>query len=186
MKETLLIYTSSKQAKAEKIKTILQEQYEVRIIGDQETKQTIGYLFQLPGFTENTKDENTSFAFDMMILPIMKHEEINALSKQLRDQDLDIERKAMLTEHNRHWTLAALLKEVDEEHTYFMKRNELGYLIQDLMKIDPASLPEVEAVTFKKMLVDAYDVLQEQKSIVEDFQNHYNALQKHFGHHLKK
>lgn len=175
-KQILLIYAGKEKQKAEQIKTFLKERYIVNIIEDDRLHQKIGYLFALPGYEKSEDATTTSFPFPLMVLPVMTVEDIQALGQQLKAANLNIERKAMLTEHNQKWRFVDLIKEVDEEHQYFMKRNELYQLFQSATKISPDSIEASITPAFQKAVLDAYDTLQQQSASIEAFQSAIDTL----------
>ena len=176
MKEKILIYPSTNLEKGTIIKDVLKNTYDIKIISDNELYQTIGYLFELEGFDKKDDNEQCSFPFDIMIFPMISHDEIKKISTLLKEQAVDIERKAMLTQPNRHWTIEALLKEVDVEHTYFKKRSQLNQLLLDSTKIKPEDIKAELIADFQKAVLFAYDTLQDKESTSDVLEKAINDL----------
>lgn len=57
-------------------------------------------------------------------------EEISDIQTRLEQANIQIRAMALATAENRSWTLAALMKEVQEEAAYFERRDHLADLIQ--------------------------------------------------------
>jgi len=176
MKHKILIYPAMHKEKANRIKNLLEDQYDIEILEDNKLNQRIGFLFGLEDFDATTQETLPSFTFDMMILPVMEQAQIQELSKLLKANAMDIERKAMLTQHNKHWKLCDLLVEVDEEHTYFQTRAKLNNLLFQATKIKPEDILENLTSSFQKAVLDAYDTLQNQDSTTAMFENAYTSL----------
>ena len=176
MEKKILIYSAGNKEKEDKIKTILHPEYTVEFISENELNQKLGYHFRLEGFDREDTETDESIAFDAMFLPVIPHEEIRELSTKLREQNADIERKAMLTEHNRNWTILDLLKEINEEHTYFKKRAELNQLLLNSTKVKPEDIDAEIAPDFQKAVLFAYDTLQDKESTTELFEKAIDTL----------
>lgn len=71
-------------------------------------------------------------------------EELQNLDKELDEQNIQIERKAIKTENNVDWTLRELLNEVREEFEYFQLKDKLYALItspnKEKLNTDPIYL----------------------------------------------
>lgn len=172
----ILLYIGNNHEKGKQIKQLLENTYAIRILQDEELHQSLGFLVGLDAFEPNLESETNRFDFEMMVLPVMEQAEIQALIKTLKEKDLDVARKAMLTEHNQHWSIADLMKEIDEEHTYFMKRDQLNQLFIAATKLDPSRIDAQLAPAFQQAVLLAYDTLQNQNSMTNDFETAWDSL----------
>lgn len=157
----ILIYYGDEGFKQIKISKILNElKLSYKVIDDSMLHQTLGYLMGLEHFEENMVNETNHFEFDLMVFPALEDETILELSKRLKAEDAYVERRAMITDSNRHWQLKELLVEINKEHHYFEKRSLLQQLIMECATIDQSKV----TASFQKAFLDAYDSLTNQNN----------------------
>lgn len=167
MKKQILLYQAS-DATCEALKAI---DMCFRQIRQDELHETLGYLLEMDGFSKaDMKEEPKSFSFDLMILANIEDDEIRKISEHLKACNANIERKCLLTKHNQHWTLEALLEEIDKEHTYFQYYNELHRLILDAQNIDLSTCKKEAALAYQTAFMNGYTVLQEKDEDLEKLQ----------------
>ncbi len=158
MKKQILLYRASDAT----CKILTEMKLDYKIIKQEELHETLGYLMELEGFTKATeKKEIKKFTFDLMILANIEDNEIRAISENLKAANANIERKCLLTQHNQHWTLEALLEEIDQEHTYFQHYNALHKLIMEAQNIDLSTCKKEHALAYQSAFMNGYTVLQE-------------------------
>lgn len=90
----------------------------VRLVAPDQLGQTVAYCAAVSG-AQPSAQPNTQTAPDvqMMLMRDLKDEQINDLLKQIRESEAGpIRLKAVVTEHNRAWTLLDLIRELEEEH----------------------------------------------------------------------
>ncbi|MFV0381586.1 MAG: DUF3783 domain-containing protein [Breznakia sp.] len=139
--------------------------YDYKIIDDSALSQTLGYMMGLAGYQKNDMISEYHFPIDIMIFPSIPKEEISKISKILKEKNVDIARKAMLTQHNQEWQIHTLIDEINKEHYYFAKRLELQTLLMECMKVHPEKVPLSIRKDFQQAVVSAYDLLKKQTSI---------------------
>ncbi len=92
----------------------------MRPVDAAELGQTVGHLAGLPGFSANPQDAPVRAdplpTDEFLLLCNMEEDQVMAVIRSLRPAGVAIGCKATLTEHNRHWTFDALVREVSEEH----------------------------------------------------------------------
>lgn len=126
----ILIYLGDEQYKKEYVSNVLTNlQISHTFLSDEDLHQTVGYLFQLPNFEVMPATSKLHFANDLMLFEEVSDEEIQMINQQLQEVNIVMKRKAMLTVHNASWLLKDLIKEIEEEHAYFQKREELYALL---------------------------------------------------------
>lgn len=127
----ILIYLGDQQHKQEPLKQILtNQQTQHTFLNDEDLQEHVGYLFGLPSFTKTTQTSSPAhFHNDFMLFEEASDDEIQQLNMALQQADIQMQRKAMLTSHNAGWKLKDLIQEIEEEHAYFQKREELYALL---------------------------------------------------------
>lgn len=152
-------YTSKKES-VEQVLTTMGLSY--KFLTSDDLAHTIGYLLELNDDTK-VSNMNEVLGEDLMVFRDIEDEKIIQISKQLNELDSNIPRKAMLTEHNIHWSLYDLLLEIREEHHYFNVRGELIELIQTIMKKDQSNVSSEEQM----LVLKTYDAVQKETPIEE-------------------
>ncbi len=175
MKKQILLYQAS-DATCDVLKAM---QIDYKIIKQEELHETLGYLMELEGFTKAIeKKETKKFPFDLMILANIEDDEIRTITEKLKAANANIERKCLLTKHNQHWTLEALLEEIDQEHTYFQHYNVLHKLIMEAQTIDLSSCKKEHAIAYQSAFMNGYTILQERDEDLEKLKSAILELQK--------
>ncbi|MDH6366815.1 MULTISPECIES: DUF3783 domain-containing protein [unclassified Breznakia] len=164
---TILLYTNKNREKEAKIIDALKEDFDILVLDPENLHETVGYLFGYEGYEANPKEDIGPFAHEVIVFSVVDPSIISEVAKILKEHEVMIDRKAMLTEHNQKWKVIDLFVELDEEHHYFLKRNRLNMLLQLAMKVKPDTVPEDVRPVFQKAVVEAYDVLKKQSSTDE-------------------
>ncbi len=177
---TILLYTNGNHEKEAKISDLLKEDFVVRTMDASQLHERIGYLFELDGYEASPEETFAPFAHEVIVFSVVDASIISEVAKILQEHELNIDRKAMLTEHNQKWKANDLFVELNEEHHYFLKRNRLNMLLQLAMKVKPESVPEEIRPAFQQAVVEAYDVLKKQSS-TEEIESAIAKLLPYFG-----
>lgn len=83
---------------------------------------SVGYVCGLPGYTEN--ESRTEVTEELLLFSGLDGRELNKAVTILRSKGCDIPLKAMVTPHNRDWTVSALAGELAREHEYMTSRGK--------------------------------------------------------------
>lgn len=99
----------------------------VRIIEDTQTLATVKELFE----QKDAQQKPYPLPHPIMVMKDIDDETFTTIMEAIRSHGLSMQRKAMWTEHNQHWTLARLADEIEEEHRYFDDLNQLYSFFQE-------------------------------------------------------
>lgn len=158
----ILYYDGGDTAKRAKVAKILSTlAYPYRMIEQQELTKTIGELFEEEINLAKEQTASSSIDFDFMMLRDIEDEKIQEISTALRAQDCHVERKAMLTKHNITWKLLDLLKEIEEEHAYFMKYDEIKQAILYFQTMKEEAYTKASWNSYQNAIVQGYALLQD-------------------------
>lgn len=163
MKKHILVYLGDHTYKEGAVTRVLEDlKLPYTILKDSDLSQKIGYLFCLDGFDKEEKNEDFHIAYDLLLFQGLKDQDILAINALLDALDCKIQRKAMLTEHNKNWTFYELCLEIDKEHQYFALMEQIKQILmssKELIKEDyTASSWEV----YEKAFYHAYDCLKKE------------------------
>lgn len=115
--------------------------YTLRLISDEEIQKTIGELVESvePATITRNPDAPSLLLFHGMDQTVMRQ-----LLGALRDNAMHFDLKAVVTETNRTWPLAALLGELSEEHALMQAWHALASITQrcDLLLMEPIVLQD--------------------------------------------
>lgn len=113
--------------------------YRLRLVDKGETEATIEALVrsEQPAIVDVDPE-----APGLLLFSGMEDQVMRQLLGALRDNQVRFELKAIVTETNRDWTLAALLSELNEEHQLMQAWQKLAALTEkaDLLLMEPAVL----------------------------------------------
>ena len=158
MKQVLL-YLGNSTSSSETIYHFLENENIVyTTVEDQDLNHKIEALF-----TEENKRGNisTKFPFNFILFKDMNKEEVFAFIS--KSQHLNLSHKAMLTENNIHWTLEALLKEIEEEQQYFLSYQTTMNLLKEANALDPKDYSEESYIHYRNAFLNAYIMSKNQK-----------------------
>lgn len=156
---------------------VLQEmQLSYRIISDDMLHETIGYLFNIKDFKKTASEKTYRFAFDAMIIHEVDDQVLQEVIKKLKASHSNVERKAMLTEHNKHWTMGDLLKEIDSEHTYFQYYDGIMNALKEAEHLHPEEYQKETWQNYQNAFVSAYETLQSRPDDVNMMIQTYDSL----------
>lgn len=135
-----------------------------KLLTSEDLPQTIGYVMELDGCTKHADDPATPISTsDLMIIQDLDDDRIQAISFALREANAHVARKAMLTKHNRTWTLASLLQEIEEEHQYFMMYDHLKQLLMEVNNMEETAYTPASWKVYQDAFLQGYLLFQEQQ-----------------------
>ena len=124
--ETLVYYAAGNEEKEKRMERLAKKLGAgFRAVYPIQTGQQIGFLAGLAGYTEKTLsllELPPRIEEEMLILNGFAGKKLDALLAALREEKLTLPLKAVVTEHNVGWTLAALYAEIVEERAEMLKR----------------------------------------------------------------
>lgn len=85
-------------------------------------EDSVGYVCGLSGYTES--EARTEVTEELLIFSGLDSKDLNKAVTMLRSKGCDIPLKAMVTPHNRDWTVSALASELAGEHEYMTSRGK--------------------------------------------------------------
>ncbi|MBO4866414.1 MAG: DUF3783 domain-containing protein [Ruminococcus sp.] len=83
---------------------------------------SVGYVCGLSGYIESTA--RTEVTEELLIFSGLDSKDLNKAVTMLRSKGCDVPLKAMVTPHNRDWTVSALAGELAREHEYMNSRGK--------------------------------------------------------------
>lgn len=161
----------------DEVREILQEmELPYQNIEDHMLKETLGYLFRLDGFSPSKETITYEFPFDIMIIHDVSDEVLQVMIQKLKDVHANIDRKAMLTQHNQYWTMYDLLKEIDTEHTFFQYYDNIMRLLKESESLQPDAYDTYAWKNYQDAFIHAYSSIQEKPEDVSILINAYENL----------
>ena len=82
----------------------------------------IGFICGLRGYT--AAEQRLDLNEELLIFSGLDSKDLNTAITQLRAKGCSIPLKAMVTQHNRDWTVSALAKELASEHKFMTEREK--------------------------------------------------------------
>ena len=123
--EKILMYNFSDEESLMQICSIFKALHiQVVILKPVDYCQKIGYLLKLPGFSAVEHDEDKDFDFNHEVLVFynIKNKRLDEVLKKLRNADIEIIYKAVVTPLNRFWSLERLCLSIQKEHGYILEQ----------------------------------------------------------------
>lgn len=131
----LLTYQLSPKKQAELEQIIQQFELQCKPIDQSDLSQTVGYLAGVPGYdkAEHTTAKHTCESEFILFCGLSK-EQMNRVLKRMREQKLFVALKAVVTPHNRDWTLHHLLIELENEYQFVKLNEEYEHMLKQAEK----------------------------------------------------
>ena len=157
----ILFYLGDQQEKKEGlIRALTPIHIPFTFLEDDALSQTIASLLNHePGHAADTP---LHFAMDLMFFDEVSDDEIKDLNARMKEEGITMPRKAMKTIHNEGWLLKDLLKEIQEEHEYFVILEQIHSLLQASAQLPIKAFTEESWAIYEQAFYQAYDVLQKQ------------------------
>ena len=98
----ILIYFGDEQQKQPIVEQVLKDMHaDYRILQDADLNQCVANLMGLPGFDEIPDAKPAHYSIDLMLFEDASDEEIQKVNECLQAKGTAMQRKAMLTKHNK-------------------------------------------------------------------------------------
>lgn len=142
------------------IRVFEQLSFSYRFIDDHETASSLNAL------CDRTDHPQTPhpLAHPLLVMKDIDDPQFQLLMEALKEAGLTIERKAMWTKHNQHWSLIQLAQEIEEEHQYFANIQSLYALFEESNQLDPNHFTKNSWDQYAHILTKLYVQLQQQPS----------------------
>ncbi|MBO1680152.1 DUF3783 domain-containing protein [Bittarella massiliensis (ex Durand et al. 2017)] len=103
-----------------------------RELGPEDLCQSIGWCAGLAGYrpAQPPAQPPAPVREEALLLGGLTKDRLDHLLAQLKESELSIELKAVITPYNREWTLAKLFSELQEEHRFFQRVQRLTQLTE--------------------------------------------------------
>ena len=131
-------------------------------LNDDDLNDTLGYLLKLENFAKNDKRTTLHCSIDFMYLDDISDEMIFTLNELMKAKGISMPRKGMRTPTNIHWKLIDLLSEIEAEHTYFEKMEQLYKLLQDSSELIIERYTSESWKNYEQAFYDGYQWMQKQ------------------------
>ena len=172
----ILIYFGDEQQKQPIVEQVLKDMHaDYRILQDADLNQCVANLMGLPGFDEIPDAKPAHHSIDLMLFEEAADEDILQLNTLLQAAGTEMKRKAMLTEHNRHWRFHDLLTEIEREHTYFQMVDAIRTLLVQSSELIIEDYTPASWSAYEKAFYQAYDCINKECSL-EEISTAYHAL----------
>lgn len=102
----------------------LQHGFRIRVVKPEEAGLSVGALADLPGAASTGKGSIKPIEAEMLVLCNVPQASFHSFLSQLRAKEVPVTLKAVVTEHNKGWTLSRLYENLEEEHRAMMKLKE--------------------------------------------------------------
>lgn len=136
--EKILLYGFENYEKKDDLYSILKEN-NINLVeaGKDELCQSIGYILGLDGFEKNENEEEKDFnsKTNFMMFCDFTEKRLYEIIGDLKEKDIYIPHKAVLTETNKNWTLFYMINHIEEEHRLVMKYQNLCKCIKKAQEI---------------------------------------------------
>lgn len=161
----ILLYLGNQEPKKEEYIQVLQSlDLSYRILTDQNTTSTIQSLF----VQTDTPQSDLALDHPLMVMKDIDDEQFQIIMQKLSQAGLEMQRKAMWTKHNQHWTFAQLAEEIEEEHRYFADLNRLYAFFQKSNQKDSNLYTEESWAQYSRCMIDLYLQVNKQQPSAEE------------------
>ena len=120
----VLLYNFTDSERLRRIRRYLnKEKIPVRLVQAPEFLETLGYLFEIPGFSRTPSfNLGGNFHEEMMVMKDFSDGQMDAFLAFFRENSLPpVDLKAVLTPVTMHWTSLQLYEELSKEHASLKK-----------------------------------------------------------------
>ncbi len=172
----ILIYFGDEQQKQPIVEQVLKDMHaDYRILQDADLNQHVANLMGLPGFDEIPDAEPAHHSIDLMLFEDASDEEIQKVNECLQAKGTAMQRKAMLTKHNKDWTFHDLLSEIEREHTYFQTMDAIRTLLVQSSELVIEAYTPASWKSYEQAFYQAYECMNRECSM-EELNGAYEAL----------
>ena len=172
----VIVYFGDEKQKQPIVEQVLKElQMDYRIIPDDLLNQRVAALFHLPGYDEIPDTAPAHHSIDLMLFEEASDEDIQVLNERLQANGTAMQRKAMLTQHNKRWKFSDLLSEIEREHTYFQIMDALRPLLVQSSELVIEAYTPASWKSYEQAFYQAYACMNKECSL-EEITAAYKAL----------
>ena len=172
----ILIYFGDEQQKQPIVEQVLKDMHaDYRILQDADLNQCVANLMGLPGFDEIPDAKPAHHSIDLMLFEDASDEEIQKVNECLQAKGTAMQRKAMLTKHNKGWAFHDLLSEIEREHTYFQTMDAIRTLLVQSSELVIESCTPASWKSYEQAFYQAYECMNRECSM-EELNGAYEAL----------
>ena len=121
----ILLYNFNDPERLRMIRRYLnREKISVRIVQAPEFLESLGYLFDIPGFAKNSAfNLGKNFQEEMMVMNNFSEKQMDNFLAFFRENNLpSVSLKAVLTPVTQHWNSLQLYEELSKEHAAMSRR----------------------------------------------------------------
>lgn len=116
----------------------------IRTVTREEAGQSLGFLLGLPDFEENTQPAEEAPQEEALVFYNFDRKGLDQALAALKRGGVQVPLKAVVTEHNRGWSVARLLEELAQEHRLMKSWNTLASLVKKSKKADKELVKEAK------------------------------------------
>ena len=111
----------------------------------------------------------------VMIFHEMSDEQINGVTALLKQHEITIPYRCVVTKHNQEWRFIDLFQELMKEHEYFNNYNQLKQCIAQVSELHETDYSEESWKQYEAAFMIGYFMLQKQSS-VDELKNAVQAI----------
>lgn len=113
----LLLFYSTNEEKISRISNLCERfGFSFRGVAHEEANQTVGFLAGLNGFPESSENVENPPENECMVFSSVERESLDRFLTEMRNSEVRVTLKAMITPHNQKWKLCDLIAELIKEH----------------------------------------------------------------------
>ncbi len=167
-KEIVLLYHHEQAQNGQKLPAVLDEmKIEYRLLKEEDLDKTTGELAGYrPAVTEKTQEQKEYPQIAAMAIGGIAGTRLDRLLNAMKQQEIDIPVKMVITRHNENWKFADLIHEVSKEHELFLAMERLQKLTEILKGADDPKMKEI--MTQAKTALSRMNGREEQQPTAEE------------------
>lgn len=112
--------------------------------------------------TQHTK-ESKHYSFGAMIFHHVEQAMLSDIIKSLKTLPFNIKRKAVITKNNRTWKICDLLEELDEEHQFYARYQDLKEMLIQNSKRKKEDYTRDSWIPYQYAFMAMYQIYEEKK-----------------------
>ncbi|MBE6837152.1 MAG: DUF3783 domain-containing protein [Ruminococcus sp.] len=113
----LLMFYGKNDEKISRISNLCERfGFSFRNVSSEEANQTVGFLAGFNGFPGNNEKAENPPENECIVFSSVERETLDRFLTEMRNNELRVTLKAMITPHNQKWKLCDLITELEREH----------------------------------------------------------------------
>ncbi len=113
----LLMFYSQNEEKLSRMSNLCERfGFSLRKIAPEETNQTVGFLAGFNGFLKSDEKAGIIPENECVVFSSIDRETLDRFLSEMRNNDVRVTLKAMVTPHNQKWKICDLISELIKEH----------------------------------------------------------------------